>query len=291
MTTPTRLIVAALMVACSAPAIVAAQPAADEASLRVAVIIDGSGTFKGQRADAVARTIELLDAMADTRLHRWESGTDQVTLVALDAMPDVIWHGNLRGLKTIDHESWGARFDARTDYEQCTDVVKAFRLAASALAGGDGLVHKYIFAFSDLRHEPPAATIRSCAPEESLPASSFPWNELNGVSTSVFWVPPDQVFTWRRAVEERDLGDSFAVYSVSESAEIPLVAPPRPTVEFSAADLAEDRARYAASAKRVGEWLATGIIAIFVAVPLALFAVAWLVRIARRLRGARGNTR
>ena len=286
MNTRTRLILT-LMFACGAPAIVVAQPAADEPSLRVAVIIDGSGTFARQRAGAVARAIELLDAMADARLHRWESGADHVTLIALDALPDVIWKGTLRQLKAIDHDRWGARFDARTDYQQCTDVAAAFRLAATALAGDAGLVHRYVFAFTDLIHEPPSATIRACAPAQSSPASSFPWNELNGVSTSVFWAPPNQVLTWRRAIDERDLGDSFAVYSVSESAEIPLAAPPRPTIELSAADLAQDRARYAALFKRGIKWIA-------IVVAVALLAFALLVSIARQRhrapRTARGNT-
>ena len=162
----------------AAPA--AGQSAVAEPSLRVAVIIDGSGTFAGQRDAAVARTIDLLDAMAATKLHRWEIGADHVTLISLDALPEVIWQGTLRQLKELDHDRWAARFDARSDFVHCTDVAAAFRLAADAVAGGAGPVNQYLFAFSDLIHEPPTTSVRTCAAPQTLPPAAFPWDRLSG---------------------------------------------------------------------------------------------------------------
>ena len=278
-------IAAFFLLACLAvPAAVAGQTALEEPSLGVAVIIDGSGTFARQRDAAVARTIELLDSMAATKLHRWETGADHVTLIALDALPEVIWEGTLHELKALDHERWAARFDARSDFTHCTDVAAAFRLAADALGVGAGLVRKYVFAFSDLIHEPPTTSVRSCAAPRALPPATFPWDELGGVSVSVFWAPADQVLAWRRVVDERGLGASFRVHSVSESAEIPLVAPPRPEVELSEEDLAADRARYSAFARRGLSWLAAGLASV-VALTFGLVVVLGVARRGTR-RGA-----
>ena len=278
-------VVFVLLAGLAAPAPMAGRQAVEEPSLRVAVIVDGSGTFAPQRDAAVARTIALLDSMAATPLHRWESGADHVTLISLDALPEVIWQGTLRQLKTLDHDRWAARFDARSDFAHCTDVAAAFRLAAAALAGGSGLVHRYVFAFSDLIHEPPTTSVRSCAAPRALPPATFPWDQLADVSVSVFWAPPDQVLAWRRAVDERALDASFSVHSVSESTEIPLVAPARPTVELSEEDTAADRARYSALAWRGLTWLGTGVAGILVLTLVLVVALGLARRRARRAAG------
>ena len=263
-TSSIRLGIAALLL----PACTGA-PAVDDPSLRVAVVIDGSLTFDRQRDAAVGRAIELLERMAATKLHRWESGTEHLTLISLDALPDIIWQGSLRELKELDHDEWTRRFDARSDFVHCTDVVAAFDLAAEALAEGAGLVGKYVFAFSDLIHEPPTTSVRSCAASLRAPPAGFPWDEFGDVSVSAYWLPADQVLAWRRAADRLAPDAAFKFYSVSESTAVPLPALSRPVVELSEAEMAADRARYLARFRRGIAWVA-GVLVGLVALAVVL---------------------
>lgn len=235
-----------------------------EPSNKVAIILDGSITFKARRADAIARASSLLDSISQTKSRRWEKGLFDITIISLDAMPEVIWTGSLQDLKAIKQSDWAERFKARKDYEQCTDVDAAFQLAINHLEGDSQYVSKYIFAFTDLIHEPPAGSIRSCraTARPSLPSDAFPWANLREVSVSVFWVPPDQKLAWQRVATENGLTSNFALYTSSESGQIKLNPPPKPALKITEADRAADRERYTGAFLGIVKWIAFPAIAL-----------------------------
>lgn len=210
----------------------------------VVIILDGSVTYKTRRTEAIAKISALLDSLAQAKVSRWEPSKDQIKIITVDAVPEVIWQGSIRDLKAMKQSEWAERFKARTDYEQCTDVEAAFKLAASNLQGDPQYVNKYLFAFTDLIHEPPTTSIRACRlpTKPSLPAEDFPWGELQDVSVSIFWVPPDQKLAWQRAVAEHRLGSSFALYTTSESSQVKITPPPKPTRKVTDEERAAERA-------------------------------------------------
>lgn len=275
----TRSIVALLALLLTSSA--AAQTGREPAN-HVVIMIDASGSYRKRQTDAVERSVALLDTMAQTKLHRWEPATDYVSLISLDAMPDVLWHGTLRDLKKLDRAAWTSRFHARTDYAKCTDVSAAFQLAAQHLTGDARFIRKYLFVFSDLIHEPPTTAITKCQRPKrpSLPSADFPWGALQDVSVAVFWVPPDQKLAWRRVVGEQGLSATFALYTDSESADVTITPPPRPTPpELTEAERATERARYVGYATTLGKGLGS-LLAVIVLGPVVAVAIRrlWLRR-------------
>lgn len=211
-------------------AVMAVSPveAMTQPQVRVAVILDGSGSFRARRQEAVAQAARMLDELAKTKLHRWEPGADEIAVISLDAIPDVLWRGDLRALKQVSASVWADRFAARKELAACTDVTSAFGMAAAFLREGEGLSLKYLFVFSDLISEPPTTSVRSCKPAQNLPDDGFPWDRLSDVSVSAFWMPPDQKLRWKRTVKEHDLAGSFTLYATGESSVVEVKAPPRP---------------------------------------------------------------
>lgn len=196
---------------------------------KVVVILDRSRTYQHRLEAAIARVRTLLESMSRRDLKRWESDSDQIVLISLDALPEVIWRGTLRDLQALDHGAWTSRLQGRSDYARCTDVDAAFRLAGQHLQSGGALVNKYLVVFSDLVHEPPTASLNVCWPPAipSVPSETFPWDVLSDVRTTVFWVPAEQKLAWSRAVAEQGLQDRFALYTTSESDSVTLEAPER----------------------------------------------------------------
>lgn len=231
------------------------------ASDEVVILLDNSGTYTARRADALNKATELLNSIAQTKVQRWETSVINITIISLDAVPEVIWHGNLNELKAVKPSEWTNRFNARTDYAQCTDVDAAFILAAGRLQGDPKYVSKYIFAFTDLIHEPPLDSIRKCRPPShpSTPGAAFPWESFRDVSVCIFWVPPEQKLAWQRSVAEHGLSSSFSLYSSSESGEVKPVPPPKPAVKLTDADKEADRAAYIQFGYTVLTWLAIGV--------------------------------
>jgi hypothetical protein len=228
--------------------------AAEIAPNRAAIVIDRSDSFKSRQSEAVDRVVSLLENMAQTKLHRWESETDQISIISLDAMPDVIWEGSLQALKATDPKEWKARFLSRSDLALCTDVKAGFELAVRHLEGA-GNSNKYLFVFSDLIHEPPTTSVRRCEKASGFPSQDFPWDSLRDVSVSVFWVPPDQKLIWRKTAEEHGFGTTFALYTTSESFSVKTIPPPRPTLKVSEKEKKAQRERIVNSAKGIGTWV------------------------------------
>ena len=211
---------------------------------KVVVLLDRSGTYQTRLGAAVDRAVSLLESLAQTKLRRWDTVTDEIVLISLDAMPEVIWQGDLRKLKTLDRAAWINRLQSRSDYARCTDVEAAFRLAGQHLHGDARSVHKYLFAFSDLIAEPPTTSIGTCQTptSPSVPSETFPWEALRDVDTKIFWVPPDQKLAWSRAVAEQGVR-TFALYTTAESTSITLAPMARPTVVRTEADRQESQQR------------------------------------------------
>jgi len=193
----------------------------------VAVLIDGSGTFKRRRADAIERARELVEGIASAHRRRSQGTQDTVAIIAVDAIPAVLWRGSLDALREIDHAKWISRFDARSDYASCTDIDGAVHLALRELGDSSLQIHKYIFAFSDLQHEPSATDdMTRCEAARKGPGAEFPWDQLEDVSVSVLGVPKTQKLVWQREIDKHDLSPTFNLYTESESAEVEIQTPP-----------------------------------------------------------------
>lgn len=248
----------------------------------VVVIVDGSGSYRARQAEALAKAQALLDGLAAEKLKRWERAPDKVTVIALDALPDVLWTGTVQSLKSIDRAAWIKRFEKRSDFASCTDVSAAFRLALRQFDGDPRYVSRYIFAFTDLVHEPPAASLRQCEAPRS-PAPDFPWKQLKGVSVTVMWVPPAQVLAWRRAAVAHGVETSFAILSDSESAEVAIAPPPKSVHVMTDS---ERRAAQQSILADVHKWARR--IGMIIGVVLALLiGLGTASAVTRRLRGSR----
>lgn len=216
------LIVVAAVLGC------ARQQTNADLSNKLVIVVDASISYRSRQSEAVEKAAAILEDMSKTQLKRWESQSDVISIISLDASPDTIWQGSLKDLKSQPPSFWKERFMARKDYASCTDVSSAFRLAASHLEGDSRYVSKYLFVFSDMLHEPPTQKMRSCGSPVKVSPEDFPWSNLSDVSVSIFWMPPDQKLLWRKAVQDRGLEGNFALYTNSESASVTIPTPPRP---------------------------------------------------------------
>lgn len=253
-----------------------------QARNEIVIIPDASGSFRNRQEEAIKRSVELLEDIAKQKLHRWEDNKDRVVIISLDALPEVVWAGSLRDLKTASSKSWADRFRARTDYASCTDVGAAFNLATHYLDGSPMEVNRHLFVFSDLINEPPTKSIRHCQPAHhpSPPPDDFPWEKLQGVTVNIFWVPVDQKLTWSKAAEQHGLKDSFALFTPSESSVTPIL-PPEPA-HLAPKVIEEQRQKTAQQVKDFGgkilKWAGLGLGLIFFLIVLAILGTILLSR-------------
>lgn len=249
----------------------------------IAILIDGSKTFDRRRGDAVQRAQELIDMIAEQPKRRHQGANDSVAVIAIDAMPSVLWRGTLADLRNADPEGWLRRFAARSDYSFCTDVDRAFRLAVEELGPSSPQIHKYVFVFSDLQHEPPTDSLRRCEEPRVGAADSFPWCGIEDASVSVLWTPPGQKLVWQREIDSRGFSKSFHVYVDSESAEIVPAPPP-----VAKRVVTEQERRQIQD--RLGSALALGVkIVLAVVLLCAVLTGGVLMAARRRQRVRRGN--
>jgi von Willebrand factor type A domain len=254
---------------------------------RTVIMIDTSSTYRKRVGEAAAKAAALLQEIGKTKLQRWEKATDQISIITIDAMPDVLWEGTLKDLQAFDRQALTRRLAARTDYAGCTDVGAAFTQAVARLSGDPRSVHKYLLIFSDLIDEPPTTNSRTCRPPQrpSLPPAAMPWDSLRDVSTLAFWLPANQKLAWRRAIAEAGLDESFHLYAESDSQNVDIPVPARPKMVVSEADKAATRESIAGTASSV--------LTVLGAVALAALGLAILVGIglALALRGRRRRRR
>jgi hypothetical protein len=256
---------------------------------RVVVVVDCSGSFKARRMEAIQATTNLLKSMGETKLHRWETGNSEVALIALDAMPEVIWKGDLKKLQKTDRKEWTDRFNARKDLTGCTDVKGALELAAAELQGDPSLVSKYLFVFSDLVHEPPTTSVSRCEKALYGPSPDLPWGAFEDVSVSVFWVPANIKLTWDRAVKEQGL-QAFKLFSTSQSDAEKISPPPKPVRVVTEEERGESRAALINLGTGVITW-AGYLLAGFVALTILMAAGAKFRRRFATARPARPRPR
>ncbi len=219
----------------------------------IAILIDRSMSFHARQQEAVAKSIKLLDEIANKRREGWQGKNDRIALVSLDAMPTVIWEGSLQDLKSLSSEEWTNRFAARSDFDKCTDISGAFTVASDWLARAnvEG-ASRYIIAFTDMLSEPPLGSVSHCARPHPAPGEDFPWASLQTVSTSIFWLPPNQKLIWERAAHEKGLSDHFVLYSDSESGAVTLAAPPEAKRTMSEDQRAQEAQKFHAQIKNAG---------------------------------------
>lgn len=252
------------------------------------VLIDSSGSYQKRRGEALGRAVALLEDYGQRKLKRWDPGADRIAIVALDAVPEVLWEGGFREMQETPADVWTRRFEARTDYAHCTDVTAAFRVALSRFQADPRHVQKRLVVFSDLIDEPPTTSIRTCGTARfpSLPKDDFPWDGLSETAVSVFWLPPDQKLAWGREVAKRGLGEQVRLYTVAESSAAPLQAPPVPTLEVTAEEQAAQREKIGAGALS----LAKGLGGVAAVSGLALGAITLGLRRGRRRAPVRSRT-
>lgn len=200
---------------------------------RIVVLVDASESFKQRRLEAVERTQQLVQQLTARKAKRWEA-VDQVVIISLDAIPEILWEGDVRALAQVKRGDWALRFKARSDYARCTDVDAALNLALTALERAPQPAGKYLIGFSDLIHEPPLQSPSKCKPPKlpSVPGKDFAWDRLADVSVAMFWLPPSQKLAWDRSMKENGL-TTFKLYTSSESSAVEIDVPKPPVRELS----------------------------------------------------------
>jgi hypothetical protein len=216
-----RVQTCALIGALGAASLVAAVPAAasnPKPNNAISVVIDSSGSFAGRQIQAIAQVGTFMSGLEAQQegVRHWQAA-DRISVIALDSVPAVVFRGKVAELATMKEADWAKRFAARKSLGGCTDLPRAFDLAAGELAAGaTPQTKKYLFAFSDLISEPPTRDPNTCAPSVAVPGQNFNWKQLSDVSFSAFWLPPGQVLAWDRALRSNGL-TAFRLSSDSES--------------------------------------------------------------------------
>ncbi|HED00479.1 MAG TPA: VWA domain-containing protein [Proteobacteria bacterium] len=225
---------------------------------RIVIMLDSSGSFKARQMEALDRAVSLIDNISAVKVKRWE-GQDEVIIISLDSMPEVLWEGTKKDLTSENVDYWKQRFEARKDYQGCTDVEKGLVLAADVLHREPLPEYMYCFVFSDLINEPPIGSIKKCAPVNlpSVPTKDFPWETFADVNVEVLWMPIDQKFAWENAVRAAGL-TSFRLHSESESAMVRIDAPKK------ARHVMNEEEMEAAKAKMIGFFHGIGTFALYV---------------------------
>lgn len=234
--------------------------AADEPHNEIVIIVDASGSYRARQVEAINKAGILLRGIAERRRRRWEAA-DRITVVSLDASPEIIWSGPANGLSAEARAVWEARFRGRSDYAACTDVAAALRVAASQLNMAPPSSERWLFIFSDLKHEPPTTGVSGCRAPVSVPADGVPWSDLRNVQISAFWMPVVQKASWREAFAAHGV-EHARLFSESESAVNDISVPDRVVRESTPEEKAANR-------ENLSSWFS--------------WAIGWLVRIALAL--------
>jgi hypothetical protein len=221
---------------------------------KIVVIVDCSGSFKSQHQNAVQQTLRLLDSLAQTKMKRWEGESDEVNLISLDALPQIIWKGSVKALKTANLQDIVKLFSARKEFSSCTNVSAAFELALQNLEGDPRYVSKYLFVFSDLVHEPPTKSVTACARPVLVQGDDFPWNLLEDISTTIFWIPANQQLVWEKAIANHGLKGRVTMYSTGFSDKITIVPPPRAQEKVSEKEQENSTQELVGSFQSIGKW-------------------------------------
>lgn len=223
----TRVLAAlALSITLSMPAV-----AQDEPFNRIVIIIDSSGSYQNRQAEAIAMADRLLRGVADRPRRHWQA-SDEVRIVALDALPETVWTGRAESLGTANPGVWSQRFAGRGDFAHCTDVKAALERAVLELHAAPAPTGRYLFVFSDLVSEPPAGALRRCGPPQATLGDAFEYASLSDIHIAAFWLPAEQKWAWDTALRAHGLS-AFRLYSDSESAVLEELDIPPPAVRVT----------------------------------------------------------
>lgn len=261
---------------------------------QIAIVVDTSGSYRSRFDQALARAAELLDGIAGADQKRWQKSRDQIVLVALDALPEVIWEGDLAALKAADRKQWSKLLRARKAYRRCTDVVAALNIALARLDGDPLLTSRYLFVFSDLVHEPPRNNLRRCIkPARKNPVpSDLDLKALSGMTAAAFWVPADQKFAYHRAAQEAGVAGTFGIYTPDESDAVVIKPPPPPKVapEVKKAERQVAKAQVVDFGETLG-WLSRWALMLGAGLVIVIMIAVFLRRRQLRRRPRRGGPR
>lgn len=212
---------------------------------RVVIIPDMSGSYGQQIGAAMAKTQTLLDDIGKLPHRRGEKALDDIIILSLDAYPEVVWRGSRKELNADASSMIKARLLARKQYALCTDVHAALTQAAEILHAAPLADGKYLFAFSDLVHEPTKKSGACLAAKSpSVPDDEFPWAAFRDVSVSVMGVPFLQKLAWADAAKKHGL-DNFHLYTTDEASVVKITAPPKPEHKMTDEEKAQVKNRLA----------------------------------------------
>ncbi len=187
---------------------------------RIAAVVDVSGSMASQLEIALAQLEAYLAAVAQQRRDYWAT-SDSVFVVALDAIPSVLFAGTATDLRKRS-DALVREVAARSDLRACTDVEGALVQATTLLRRAPGPA--YLIVFSDLRHEPPLDAVTACAGATLAPPAGVPWEALQATSSTFVWAAPDAVLRWTREAQAKGVTAQF--YTMAASAGAPLTPPP-----------------------------------------------------------------
>ena len=249
-----------------------------QAKNQIVILNDGTISYEKRQKEAIEQITKLLTEFSKIEMERWEEAEDEITIISIDAIPEVIWRGSLEELKATEKKHWEEVFKSRSDYKKCTDITGAFNLATQYLNGDPLYTSRYLFAFTDLKHDPPKSKISKCHPTNNAPSNNFPWKKFEGVRVNIYWVPPNQKLLWKREVEKQNLSNTFHLFS-SESAIAPIKSPPRAEVALGVTEKEQEEQKE--KIKNIGstvfEWLKI-LALIVVALSIIIIIVTRLLR-------------
>ncbi|MGH7109529.1 MAG: hypothetical protein ACREFK_03790 [Stellaceae bacterium] len=220
-----------LLLAAASPAALATEPVAT----RVVVLLDTSGSFAKQSPAAASKIVQLLEDWSKQRLARGNRSRDDLSLIALDASPAVVYRATLGEIKRTGPAEWRDLIGARKGYAACTDVGAAFREAAEIFNRQPPAAANYLVVASDLINEPldPRWLARGrlhCLRANGNPPADMPWQDLvrRHVTGFFTWLPTIQSIRWKKALEANGLGGAIHVLDDFESGVASLPAPKQP---------------------------------------------------------------
>lgn len=234
--------------------------------IKVVLLYDGTLTLERYKERIWEQVTKFLENALNTPIPFGEKHHSEIVIITVDAFPTIIWKGTLQQLKkdfgqesntkkdnlpeskeglelstseTINklqtrlalNNKLQEKLNSRSDYTGCTDIVQAFNLAVDELSREERGVkyNKYIYAVTDLVTEPPNSSLKRCVPAQSKPPQNFPWDKLQDINVSVYWVPSSTTLVWKHTVQEHNLSTSFTIYTVAESSAIELSMPQKTT--------------------------------------------------------------
>jgi hypothetical protein len=166
----------------------------------------------------------------------------------------------------------------------------SFKLALLHLQGDPRYFTKYLFVFSDLVSEPPTTSVTTCEKPHYAPDKDFPWQQLENVSTTIFWMPANQQMLWRKAMGNAGFTGLFVMNNSGFSEKMIIATPPKAEIRLSEADKELNKQNYIRKIKDFGK-LAGMLVLRFAMGFVALMVIIGVVAAIIRRRSSRPQNR